>query len=128
MLLTLLVLVPALFMGDLAGPVPQHGAGMVLFERLLLLLGPKAWVQGLFAMVLVLLLAVQLTALVNNADLADRRNHLPAFLFPVLLALFDRSALLDPALVGMPLVVWAMRRAWSISNNGPALSPLFDAG
>ena len=127
-LLTLLVLVPALFMGDLAGPVPRPGAGMVLFERLLLLLGPKAWVQGLFAMVLVLLLAVQLTALVNNADLADRRNHLPAFLFPVLLALFDRSALLDPALVGMPLVVWAMRRAWSISNNGPALSPLFDAG
>ncbi|MBL7981700.1 MAG: hypothetical protein JNL52_07790 [Flavobacteriales bacterium] len=127
-LLTLLVLVPGLFLGDLAGPVVAPSGSMVLFERLLSALGPKAWVHGLFAMGLMLLMAVQLTGLVNNADLADRRNHLPAFLFPVLLALFVRSALLDPALVGMPLVIWAMRRAWSINNNGPALSPLFDAG
>ncbi len=127
-LLTLMVLVPGLFLGDLAGPVVAPGGSMVLFERLLVALGPKAWVHGLFAIGLMLLMAVQLTGLVNSADLADRRNHLPAFLFPVLLALFVRSALLDPALVGMPLVIWAMRRAWSMTNNGPALSSLFDAG
>lgn len=127
-LLTALVLVPLLFAGAFSGaPVPE-GVHMVLFQVLLDKAGASVPVQGGIAIGLVLILTLQLASLVNNTEQTDRRNHLVVFLFPVLFALFHRSVLLDPALAGMPLVIWAMRRAWSITNVGPALGPLFDAG
>ena len=127
-LLTALVLVPLLFAAAFTGaPVPE-GVHMVLFQVLLDKAGASVPVQGGIAIGLVLILTVQLASLVNNTEQTVRRNHLVVLLFPVLFALFHRSVLLDPALAGMPLVIWAMRRAWSISNTGPALGPLFGAG
>jgi hypothetical protein len=72
---------------------------------------------------------VQLNALANNTDQVDRRNHLTALLFVLLLAAFDRTALLDPALLGMPLVLVGLaQRTWSMNNRSGALAELFDAG
>jgi hypothetical protein len=79
-------------------------------------------------MLLVAGLSVQLNALANNTDMVDRRNHLTALLFALLLAAFDRTALLDPALLGMPLVLLALYRTWSVSGRSGARGELFDAG
>ena len=124
----LAVLVPVLFgKAFLLTPGPV-GDVMPLYAWVLRMVGSAAWLNGLVVVVVVALLSVQLAALADHADLADRRNHLAALLFPLLLAAFSRTISVHPALLGMPLVLWALRRGWSISNTGAALGPLFDAG
>jgi len=127
-LLALLVLVPLLFGPTLWVPFVAAPPVMPLTAVLELMLAGAPWAQGLLGMVLVMAVAVQLTVLVNNTELMERRNHLPAFLFPLLLAAFSRNELFDPALAGMPLVILALRRTWSMTSTGAVLGSLFDAG
>ncbi len=107
------------------GEVPEQMPLAALVDHLL---GTATWTRHLLACLLVGGLSVQLTAMVNSLELMDRRNHLVALLFPVVLAGLGGKVLYDPALLGMPLVLFALRRTWSVNNNGPALGVLFDAG
>ena len=127
-LLALLVLVPLLFGHTALEPYAVAPSVMPLMSLLVPLVEGGSWAQGILGMVLIIAIGVQLTFLVNETELMERRNHLPAFLFPVLLAAFSRNVPLDPALAGMPLVILALRRTWSMTNTGRALGALFDAG
>lgn len=128
-LLGLVVIIPLLYARDLfAGMGPMPGQVMPLYAMVRGAIGHFPWLVGLLHVVLVGGLAVQLNGLANNTDLVDRRNHLTALLFTLLLAAFDRTTLLDPALLGMPLVLWALQRTWSMNNRSGARAELFDAG
>ena len=127
-LVGLVVLVPLLFPGYLVRPVAPAGQVMPLYGAFRSLLGDAPWAIGIATLLLVAFLAIQVTGLSNASDLMDRRNHLPALLFPLLFAAFDRSAVLDPALTGMPFVLWSLRRTWSLTNRSDARAQLFDSG
>lgn len=127
-LVLVLLLVPALFLPHLWAKAPPMGTGMPLARMLHQLFQAAPWCYGVLVLLAIAGLAVQLATLVNETELVDRRNHLPALLFPLVLATGAPTGGFGPALFGMPLVLWAIRRAWSISNNGPALAALFDAG
>lgn len=101
---------------------------MPLHQLVQHLLAAAPWTYGVLVALVIGVLAVQLTGTMNAAELADRRNHLPALLFPVLLATLAAPGSLGPAFLGMPFVLWAMRRTWSLTSGNPAGSPLFDAG
>ncbi|MCB0770278.1 MAG: hypothetical protein KDC00_07720 [Flavobacteriales bacterium] len=124
----LLLLVPGLFLGHVRTPAPLMERAMPMQHLAQGLYTSVPWSYGVFQLVLVFLVAVQLTALMNGAELVDRRNHLPALLFPLLLATLAAPGDLGPAFLGMPFLLWGLRRTWSITSGGPALSPLFDAG
>jgi hypothetical protein len=108
--------------GMLSGPV------MPLYGLLRTLLADAPWAVGALYVLLLGVMAVQVTNLANDTELVERRNHLPALLLVLLMASFDRAGMLEPALAGMPFVMWALRRTWSLSNRGQALGTLFDAG
>jgi hypothetical protein len=127
-LIGLVVLVPALFLPALWNMVAASGPAMPLYSLLADLSRHVPWLPGLLHMLLVLLLALQLAMLANDAELLGKRTHLPALLFPLLLAALASSAVLEAALVGMPLVLAAMRRTWAIALAKRVLGPLFDAG
>jgi hypothetical protein len=102
--------------------------GMPLFR-------PVAWVlaQGPVACAAVSFiwlagLALQLTYVANESDLFERRNYLPALLLPILLALAPGGLVPDPAMVGMPCVLAALRRIWSSQTDHRSLGPVFDSG
>jgi len=122
------VLVPALFLPALWNMVPASGSSMPLYSLLAALSLHVTWLPGLLQLLLVLLLALQLAMLANDAELLGKRTHLPALLFPLILAAVASSSVLEPALVGMPLVLAAMRRTWAIAMAKRVLAPLFDAG
>lgn len=122
------LLAAALFLPSFWVPAPAQTGLMPLAALVEHLLGASAWPRHLVAIALVVALAVQIAALVNGLELMDRRNHLAAFLFPVLLAGLADKAFYEPALLGMPLVLFALRRTWSISNMGGVLGVLFDSG
>jgi hypothetical protein len=124
----LVVLVPALFLPALWNTVAASGPAMPLYGLLAELSRHVPWLPGLLHMLLVLLLALQLAMLANDAELLGKRTHLPALLFPLLLAAVASTAVLEAALVGMPLVLAAMRRTWGIALAKRVLGPLFDAG
>ncbi len=127
-----LVLVPVLalvlFGGALARPAPEPDAVMPLYGAVLHLARLTSWMPGLLGLLLVMGIAVQLAGLANDTEQLGRRNQLPALLFPLLLAAFDRYGPLEPALAGMPLVVLALRRVLSLGQAGGALRQVFDAG
>lgn len=127
-LVLVLLLVPALFLRHLGATAPHMEGGMPLAAVLHGLFQNAPWTYGTLVLLTVAWLAVQLAVLMNETELVDRRNHLPALLFPVLLAMGAPPGAFGPALFGMPLALWGIRRAWSISNTGSALTPLFDAG
>ena len=127
-LLVLLVLLPLLFAAHFQAAVLDGASGMPLQQLVARWLGRMSWAFGIVQVLVVGILALQITGLVNGADLVDRRNHLPALLFPLCLAVFAEPGSLGSALFGMPFVVFAMRRTWSMNSGGPAMSALFDAG
>ncbi|MEZ4807387.1 MAG: hypothetical protein R2815_07915 [Flavobacteriales bacterium] len=127
-LLVLVVLVPALFWPTLSRtPWSGHGS-MPLFGLLQRAVGDSSWANGALGLALTVLIAAQLAYLVNARELMQRRNHLPALFFVLVLAALGKGPLLIPALAGMPFVLLALHRAWSMNNMGSALAPLFDAG
>lgn len=127
-LFTVPVLAGVLFGAQLFAPIPPRPVAMPLVELMDHLLAGSSWARNGLSLLLVMVIAAQLVLLANDMELMDRRNHLPAFFFPVLLAAFGPHALYGPALLGMPLVLAALRRTWSITNHGRALGALFDAG
>lgn len=127
-LVVLLLLVPALFLPHLGARAPAMDHGMPIARALGSAFTQAPWVYGILLMLTVMLLAVQVTELMNEAEVLDRRNHLPALLLPLFLALCCGPGAPGPGLFALPFVVWAMRRCWTITNRGAVLSPLFDAG
>ncbi len=109
-------------------PVARFAAGMPGYGLLRSLFSTVPWVLPLVAWLLVFALAVQLNFTLNESDLFDRRNHLAALVLPIVLALFPNGLVPDPALAGMPFVLWAMRRLWSSQGSQRIQGPLFDAG
>ena len=127
-LVLVLLLLPPLFLRHLWAAPPDMHAGMPLAGLLNDLFLAAPWTYGALVMLAIMVLAVQLAVFMNETELVDRRNHLPALLFPLLLATAAPPGTFGPALFGMPFLLWGIRRAWSISNTGPALAALFDAG
>jgi len=127
-LIGLLVLVPLLFLRHLQVPVDPTAVVMPFQGRMQALFMAVPWTQAVLLLFTIGVIAIQLIGVMGEAELVERRNHLPAFLFPVLLATLAAPGTLEPALYGMPLVLWAMRRTWSLTSGGDALRPLFDAG
>jgi len=127
-LLAVPVLVALLFAPAVVAPPFLHAPAMPLYALLQGALGDHGWAHGLLGILLVMLLAVQAAFLVNATDQMDRPNYLVALFIPLVIAAFEQGALLGPALVGMPFVLLALRRTWSLTNVGEALAPLFDAG
>ena len=121
------LVVAALFVPACWHAPVQNASLMPVASLMQHLVGGSAWANALAGMVLVALATVQLAILVNALELMDRRNHLVALTFPVLLAGLCGPGCYDPALLGLPFVLFALRRAWSISNTGAALAALFDA-
>lgn len=121
------VILTALFLPAFWHPPPEAVAQMPLSALTRDLIGGAAWAHALLGIVLISVVAVQLTVMCNALELIDRRNHLVAITMPLVLAGLGGTAY-DPALLGMPFLLLAMRRSWSINNAGPALATLFDAG
>lgn len=127
-LVMLVVLVPALFFPHWGAPAPALGQAAPIAQALGRSFSIAPWAYGALVLLTVALLALQVTVLMNEAEVVDRRNHLPALLLPLVLALCTAPGSLGPGFFALPFVVWAMRRCWVISSGGPALAPLFDAG
>lgn len=109
-------------------PSAADDALMPLAELMRRLLGQSAVAHAVAGLALLSLATVQLAMLMNDMELMDRRNHLALLLFPVTLAGLGRGGVYDPALLGLPFVLGALRRVWALSSTGPALGRLFDAG
>ena len=130
-LLLLFPLVAILWPGSaphMAQPLDMVPKGMPLYHafRAFLLLSP--WLLPVIGGLLVIVLCLQLNFTANESELYERRNHLPALLLPLLLALMPQGFVPDPALVGMPFVLWALRRLWASQAQHRILGALFDAG
>ncbi len=127
-LMGLLVLVPLLFLRHLPVPTGPAAVSMPLHGLLQDLFLAAPWTKAALLLATICAISVQLIGVMGEAELAERRNHLPALLFPILLATLATPGSLGPALFGMPFVLWAMRRTWTLTSGGGALSALFDAG
>lgn len=127
-LIGLLGLVPMLFLRHLQLPPVPPEASMPLQTLLDVLFAAAPWTHGVVLLATICAISVQLIGVMGEAELVERRNHLPALLFPVLLAALAPPGSLGPALFGMPFVLWSMRRTWTLTSGGGALRPLFDAG
>lgn len=109
-------------------PLARFAPGMPGYALLRLLCSTSAWTLSVVSVLLVAGLALQLDFTFNESELFQRRNHLPALLLPLVMALFPLGLVPDPALAGMPFVLWALRRLWASQGNPRVLGPLFDAG
>ena len=127
-LLILLVLVPGLFGKSWAMSMGTHAPAMPLYAILHGALAHGPVLPWLVGVVLVGTIAVQATWFANEAGLVDQRTYLPALLFPLLIGALGRPGLLDPALMGMPLVLLAMRDVFAMGTGPGVLGRLFDAG
>ncbi|MBL0129513.1 MAG: hypothetical protein IPP83_19145 [Flavobacteriales bacterium] len=127
-LLVLPVVVAGLFLPCFWHEPVAPGMMMPLAAAVASMIGPSAWAGVLLGLLLVMSIAVQLALLMNALEFMDRRNHLVAFLFPVALAGLGGGLGYDPALLGMPFVLMALRRTWSVGNADPALGASFNAG
>lgn len=127
-LFALLLLVPLLFWRHFQAPLVINANAMPLQQVLQAFYRAVPWGYAATLFLALTILAVQLTGTMNEAELTDRRNHLPALLFPLLVGTLADLGTLGPAVMGMPFVLWAMRRTWSITSGGPALAALCDGG
>ena len=127
-LLALLALLPALFLSGWWKMTIVPANNMPLFAVVASLCEKASWLPGVLTMLVVGICSIQLSALANDQDLLGQRSHLPALLLPLLLAVLSPNLVLEPALLGMPFVLAAMGRTWSIASSPMVLGPLFDAG
>lgn len=127
-LLALLLLVPALFLPGLWHMEVLSGSTMPFYGWVAGAADGIGWLPGVIAIIVVLICSIQLASLANSADLLGQRTHLPALLFPLFLAVLAQGRVLEPALLGMPLVLAALARIWSIATASKVLASLFDAG
>ncbi|MBK7268431.1 MAG: hypothetical protein IPI07_02550 [Flavobacteriales bacterium] len=88
LLLGLLVLVPALWSGGVMERSPaEPGQQMLFYQPFARLFATVPWSAALIGALVTMGLAVQVDALANDRELFERRNHLAALLFPILLAI-----------------------------------------
>lgn len=127
-LLVLLVLLPALFLPGWWKMTTVPANNMPLFAMVVGLCQQLTWLPGLLTMLVVAICSIQLSAIANRTELLGPRGYLPALLFPLFLAVLSPNRVLEPALLGMPFVLAAMGRTWSIASNPKVLGALFDAG
>lgn len=127
-LVLLLLLVPGLFWPHFGAVPPDLSMGMPLARSVAWVWQKGAWIHGAMVLAIVTVLAIQVTVLMNETDLAVRRDHLSGLLVPLAFALAMPPGAAGAAFLGLPFVVWAMYRTWSISGGGRALGALFDAG
>jgi len=130
-LFLLLLVVPLLWPGALSGEayaLARLRAGMPLARILAQLLVLAPWVHWLVGILFSLGCGLLLDTLASDAELFDRRNHLPALLFPIMMALAPQGMWVGPAFLGLPFVLWGFARTWSIQGRTTSLGPLFDAG
>lgn len=106
----------------------QTVQGMPLYAPFRWLMDLSPWVAMAMGIMLVLGLAHGLNRMANDAELYDRRNHLPVLLLPLLLALMPFGFVPGPAFLGVWAVIWALARSWTAMARTQILSPLFDAG
>ncbi len=111
-----------------AGASLQTVQGMPLYAPVRLLLGLSPWGALAFSMLVVAGLAHSLNRMANDAELFERRNHLPVLLLPVLLALLPYGLVPGPDFIGMWAVVAAMGRVWTSVGRKNILAAVFDAG
>ncbi len=109
-------------------PGMQTVEGMPLYAPVRWLMGLTPWAALLLGMVLLAGLAHSLNRMANDAELFERRNHLPVLLLPLLLAQLPFGLVPGPAFMGVWAVVLAMGRAWTAMGRKRILSALFDAG
>jgi len=130
-LFLLALLVPMLWPGPLAGgphAQVQLDAGQPLARAVGGLFTIVPWMQVVLGLLLTAALALQMDNLANRTGLFDRPNHLVALLMPLTVVLGPNGGWADPALLGLPFVIWSMARAWSVQGRATALGVLFDAG
>ncbi len=127
-LVALLLLVPMLYFPSFFEVPPVPSPAMPFHHLLLDLVGNDRVVYGLVSHLFLLLICVQVNTLVSSSELLDKRTHLPALMFPILLAAFGPVVTLDPTITGMPFVLAGLQRTWQMNNNGRAMHLLFDAG
>ena len=128
LLLTLPLLVFICSGALLREPAPPEGAHMPLYAVLVDLGAQARGVTAVMAMLFLMGIAAQLVFLANDAELFERRNHLVALLFPMLVGLGPGGPHLNAALAGMPFIIWALRRLWVPRSRVGDLGTLFDAG
>ena len=130
-LFLLLLVVPLLWPGTMHGEayaLTGLRTGMPLARLLAQLLALAPWIAWVVGILFSLGCALLLDKLANDAELFDRRNHLTALLFPLLMALAPQGMWVGPAFLGLPFVLWAFARTWSIQGRTTSFGPLFDAG
>lgn len=129
LLLGLLVLAPAVWSGLVVHgtPVPD-GPHMPGYGPFALAFARWPWTASLTGVLATLALGLQLDRLANDRELFERHHHLPALLFPLLLAAGPLRMAPDPAMLGMPAALQALRIAWGTQGRTRALGSLFDAG
>jgi hypothetical protein len=110
---------------EILGSLPH---GMPLYRPIAWLMAQNVWACATVSIIWVAGLALQLTYVANESELFERRNYLPALLLPILLGLAPGGLVPDPAMVGMPFVLAALRRIWGSQADHRALGPVFDAG
>lgn len=103
-------------------------AGMLLHEMARPLLHAGTWGLAICSVLMVWALSIQMDRLGNNNGLFRRPQHLTALCLPLVLALLPQGLVPDPALMGMPLVLWALQRVWATQGAHVALGAHFDAG
>ncbi len=129
LLLGLLILAPAVWSGTWAHGVPlPPGPYMPGYRPFALAFAWWPWTAPLMGALATAALALQLDRLANDRELFERHHHLPALLLPLLLATGPLRMAPDPAMLGMPAVLQALRIAWGTQGRHRALAPLFDAG
>ncbi|MBK7943183.1 MAG: hypothetical protein IPJ87_15130 [Flavobacteriales bacterium] len=129
LLLGLLVLAPVVWSGLFVHGAPvSPGPHMPGYQPFALAFALWPWTAPLAGVLVTLALGVQLDRLANDRELFERHHHLPALLFPLLPAVGPLRMAPDPALLGMPAVLQALRIAWGTQGRTRALGPLFDAG
>ncbi len=102
--------------------------GMPLYAPVRALLMAFPWAAVLLGVLLTVALAHATVRLANDAELFERRNHMPALLLVLLIALLPFGFMPGPAMCGMYLVLVAVGRVWSASARANPGMPLFDAG
>lgn len=128
-LLGLLVIVAILWLpGSIGAATHAPAPLMPLMEPIAWMVRRIPWADAVLGSALTLGIAIQLARLAQDAELLDRRNNLPALLFPLLLGLSPLGLHLDPALAGMPFLLWGLRRAWVHQPRSRVPGALFDAG
>lgn len=127
-LVMLLILVPGLFLRHWAVCPPDLSGGMPLARAVAWLAGLAPWIHGTLVALWVSALAILVNLVANTVELTDRRNHLTVLLVPLAMALTVPPGMAGAAFFGLPFVVWAMHRVWSMGSGGKVLAALFDAG